>query len=152
MINVKVQKSESNFKDRFAKIAAGLQKNVELAVKSYAHEVTTNLFVQTPIDTAQARSNWVVTIGTADFNFVPLPDYRSRVGKGRPNVQAYSAAMRAAHAEIDNYKSGRVLFIQNNTPYIIHLDAGTSPQAQADYVNDICIAALKTLRDLRLIG
>lgn len=135
-----------------AHIAAGLDGNVNNAVRSFADEVISQLFQLTPVDTGQLRYNWQVTLNSDWDVFLPLDDYASRKGKGRPDAAAYGAAERLAHAAIVDYRAPDILYISNAAPYAGFQNDGSDNRPPVYFVEDAVINARKLLTDLRLIG
>lgn len=102
----------------------------------------------TPVDTAKARSNWIVTLGRPTRRQRPGP-FKAREKAGiRERINA-KAAITAGDAVINRFKLGRfsflgrsVIFIQNNTRYIEDLDKGSSKQAPAGFSDMAAQSAL----------
>lgn len=85
-----------------------------------------NLYEDTPVDTGFARSNWIPTIGA------PFSDV---FGDRDTNVS--DARQEAGLAELKGYtptQLAKSLWIANNVKYIKLLNAGTSSQAPAAFV------------------
>jgi hypothetical protein len=86
--------------------------------------ITAYLIEDTPVDTGWARSNWVPSIGEA---FADLDGSRKSVS---------GAAQQGGMLDVAAYDDLAVgdLFITNNVPYILSLNAGHSQQAPAGFV------------------
>jgi hypothetical protein len=150
---VNVSNNGSEFRARMMRIAAGLDGNVNRSVRNFAFELITRLNVNNPIDTGQARSNWKVTINDPSDFYRPLPDYAARRGKRKPDVAAISSAFAAARATIDTWTNlHRVMYIQNNAPYIGFLNNGTDRHAATYFVETSIAESRRVLTQLRLIG
>lgn len=96
----------------------------------------------TPVDTGRARANWQATIGapaTGTVNGAP--------GKGA----SVAAATSQASAVIAGYRSGQVIFLTNNLPYIVPLNNGHSKQAPANFVESAVESVRRAARRARLI-
>lgn len=92
-------------------------------------DLDANLRESTPIDTGWARANWVPAIGT--------PHLENLEGIDPKSVDVSAAQQKAANgkARVLGYKlvKGKV-FVTNNVPYISRLNAGSSKQAPAGFV------------------
>ena len=83
----------------------------------------------TPIDTSFASANWTNSIGS------PPPDVPTPDNLDESNVASALSASGAASAAFLGYKLRNGLaFASNPTAYIGFLNAGTSPQAEAGFV------------------
>lgn len=114
--------------------------------KDVANTILSDLTQVTPVDVGEAVSNWQVTLDAPAVSDVPAfaPSPKGRVVKGvwvhkvDPVITAQAnvpPTVQAGQAEIAKKKPGQVLFITNNAPHIVQLDAGTSDQAPAGFVN-----------------
>jgi hypothetical protein len=81
------------------------------------------LVMETPVDTGQARANWLISINTPRFD------------TGPPMTAA--AALVLAKSAISAARSGDTVYISNNLPYIAALNRGRSSQAPAGYIQNI---------------
>jgi hypothetical protein len=84
-----------------------------------------DLVIQTPIDTSNAASKWVVTVGTQKNTQEP---------EGIPGV---GAAIAQGQSAISTAKEYQDIYIQNLEPYIGLLNAGLSDKADPGYVDTI---------------
>jgi hypothetical protein len=110
--------------DQVEEIHADLEKFLGVVVVSLATNLTNDLREATPKKTGYAQSNWLPNVGTT---------LDSPVGsKESPSYGAQFARIRA----LDSYHVSRgAIFITNNVYYVVtHLDRGTSPQAQAGFI------------------
>jgi len=120
--------------------AAGdkLLRRIETNIKHVALDIHANLVDPnegTPRDTGWAANNWVAQVGSA---------FRGLVGS-RKRVDS-SKAMNAGQ-EISKWKSGSgPIFISNNVPYIGRLNAGSSSQAPAGFIEKAVQRAINALR------
>ena len=99
-----------------------------LTAKSLARDVyvTAELRKDTPVDTGWARANWIPQV---DSPFTGVDGTRTR-GAISTSAQAAGTAQAAAF----NIKKDTVIFITNNVPYIKKLNAGSSQQAPALFI------------------
>jgi len=104
-------------------ISLALERAVERAVGEIAVNATANLIATTPVDTGCARANWVPSIGAPHAGVVGA--------EGAPDT----SAQRAGLADVLRFKlaDGKA-FVSNNVPYIGRLNAGSSTQAPAAFV------------------
>lgn len=110
-------------------VVRALEKVSEAVVTRLTLNITANLVESTPVDLGWARANWVPAIGAA---------FTGNSGAADPDegsVSAQGARQQAAIAAMTAYKLGRgSVFISNNVPYISRLNAGSSRQAPAGFV------------------
>lgn len=119
-------------------LAADMNKladSIPQAISSYkvkiAQTIVADLAYKTPVDTSQAISNWVVTLGARNVGIVP-PHYPGESGSTR-NASAQETIQRA-NIVLQQKKPGQSIFITNNLPYIVRLNDGYSAQAPAGFV------------------
>lgn len=113
-------------------IADGVPINAAAAVRELALDIERRLVLSTPVDTGQARSNWLVGVNA------PRRDRRSPVPP--------AAAIATAAAALASTRSEDVVFMSNNLPYIVSLNRGKSRQAPAGYVQRDVNAAVRAQR------
>lgn len=105
------------------------EKVTEFVITRLTLNITANLVETTPVDLGWARANWVPAIG------VPFTGNAGAVDPDDAGVSAQGARQQAAIAAMTAYKLGRgSVFISNNVPYIGRLNAGSSRQAPAGFV------------------
>ena len=111
-----------------------LEEVAEKAVRGIAIEITDQLFATTPVATGWARSKWIPSIGQS----VAFPDgsRESFDGSGQAQGKATLAAYRLDQGPI---------FVSNNVPYIGKLNAGSSPQAPAGFVQEAADRAVSAV-------
>ena len=97
--------------------------------------ILTNVSGSTPVDTGRARSNWLTAIGTPR---------RDTEGPGGGSVDKGRGTIAAA-------KGGDTIFISNNLPYINSLNAGSSMQAPAEFIQAAIDSAGKSLATLEIL-
>lgn len=106
----------------------------------------------TPVDTGNARSNWFPSVGSPVTAVLEEPVESLRAKQ--------TARQRAAKQRADNLARARTIertydiaqgrvFLTNATPYIVFLNAGSSAQAPAMFVERAVIAAVLSLRNYR---
>jgi len=107
-----------------------MKADVENHTRKVVIILVKNLTLKTPVDQGRARSNWIVTSGTA---FTGL------------NVTAIDKSGSASIGSSKTVKPvlGRVIFITNNLPYIGYLENGTVNMAPFSMVERSIQATLR---------
>ena len=126
--------------------ARDLPSDVNKIKQDTAKYAARRLVYETPVDTSLALSNWQVGLS------VSKPDVWAAYFKGEGGLtQSISAstAYGAALLQIARSKYKIALVIYNNVTYINKLNAGSSQQADAGYVQRI-EADAENFADLRL--
>lgn len=109
-----------------------------------AQAILEAVVVDTPIDTGQAKSNWIVRVGRPSDQtreaFVP--------GKrGSTKAENIIAAIEMGSQAMAAYKHGSTIHITNNLDYIGDLNDGTiSRQAPPDYVQKAILEVLAKMQ------
>lgn len=120
---------------RAANLKIGLQRRIVL----YATTLQMTLVANTPILTGKAKAEW--QIGLDEEPNAEL------LGRTRPPTEVdYGLYEQAAVAKLDAYSSGQTIYIVNNAPYINALNAGSSRQAAANFVQAAVDASKTALR------
>jgi hypothetical protein len=107
--------------------AANLKLGSQRRIVLYAIQMHMNLTEATPILTGKAKAEWQVGLNIEPTSEL-LPDVKSPT---RVDWQAYA---QAAELEISQFQSGQTIYIVNNASYIADLNAGSSVQAAANFV------------------
>lgn len=120
----------------------------KLAVDT-ALTIVADLAYKTPVDTSQALSNWIVTVGSPSSEKIK-PHYPGEGG----STQKASAAetINKAREVLKSKKPGQVIFITNNLPYIRRLNDGYSKQAPAGFVERSVLIGRKMRKNFKLKG
>lgn len=107
--------------------AAGAKKiekvmlgRTEQLMKMASIEFFRQVIIATPVDTGRARFGWYITVNTPSEEVPPMGQYSI------PNVES--------HSKVGTFTVKDRLFITNNVPYITKLNAGSSKQAPAKFV------------------
>ena len=87
----------------------------------------------TPVDTTNARSNWQVGINVPPQGEVEITSQASMVAKGLAVIRAYK-----------DPRQGQLIIV-NNVPYIGILNAGSSTQAPAGFVDSALTRAIQAV-------
>lgn len=98
-------------------------------------EVQSEIVEGTPVDTGLARSNWLVSSGSARIDIIepynPYPKFSGPKLGESPNAIAAKAQCEEA---LLGYNSGDPIYIVNNLDYIEPLEDGTASPQNAMFV------------------
>lgn len=95
----------------------------------------------TPVDTGWARANWIPAIG-APAKTGPQPTSRSARAAAASGALGRSESGVVAVATTYRFRMGPI-FISNPVPYIVNLNAGSSRQAPAMFVERAIFDGIK---------
>jgi len=121
-------------RNSFEIIVEATAEAVNKAARRVALNVTAELQKTTPVDTGWARANWIPQLG------VPFSGVDGTRTRGAISTSAQSAG--TAQAASFDIKKDTVVFITNNVPYIKKLNAGSSQQAPAMFVETAVAVAV----------
>lgn len=131
-----------------------LPRAVDAIVKAAGRAITFSLIDNTPVDTGEARSNWLVSLGVPMRGtiapYTPYPKFSQANGRGISETANAQGAKQRAEGAITARQPGQTLIIQNNVDHIGELNSGTSKQAPALFVETSVMAGIRTLNGLRL--
>lgn len=120
---------------RAANLKVGTQKRIVLFAVTMHRELVLN----TPILTGKAKAEWQIALDAQPTEQV--------LGRTRPPSEVdYETYAAAAEGQLDGYSSGQTIYITNNAPYINALNAGSSRQAAANFVQAAQATALTALK------
>lgn len=116
--------------------------------KKVASQVLTDVVYDTPVDTGQAKSNWIVNLGQASttVRLAYVPGFKGSTGQDNA-----SSAINAGESVINGARAGVDIHITNNLPYIVRLNQGYSPQAPSNFVQDAALRAAQIIKDAKVI-
>lgn len=136
---IQAETNANDFLARMMRIAEKVGTNVDKVVQAYAGHLLVSLVQATPIKSGQARANWQVAIDGPNSVFIQYAEKnRNRNVADHADVQD---AIDHGQSVILGYTRGHTIDLFNNAPYIVRLNQGYSPQAQAGYVEDILNAS-----------
>lgn len=117
------------------KVATRVNRAVVIMVRELA--------IATPVDTSQALSNWIVGIGAVDPSYITpwSPGFA-----GSTQAASVAETVAAAKVMLEGRKLGTRVFVSNSAPYIRKLNAGSSRQAPAGFVEGAVMKAQVSLR------
>jgi hypothetical protein len=91
--------------------------------------------LDTPVDTGEARLNWTANQDSPITIFRPTFSRQGGLGKGeRAIASAAIAGIERVAARFRIRGSGSKLFLTNNAPHIVLLNAGRSPQTPPGFI------------------
>jgi HK97 gp10 family phage protein len=125
-----------SFARRIRKVAADVEPAVDDTLRKVALVANQTVIMATPVDTGRARANWQVSIDT---------EIDSEVDDTNAN-----AALQRNQAVIRGYKNGAII-LQNNVSYIGALNAGTSAQAPAGFVEKALQTAARVVSQSKVV-
>ncbi len=117
-------------------VVSSLNGFTETLIRRLTLNITANLVEDTPVDTGWARANWVPKIGSPHTSTAG-----SRAAAESGSLDQGPQA--SGQAAILGYKFGPAIHITNNVPYIKKLNAGTSSQAPAAFIQGAILRAIK---------
>jgi len=113
------------------KVSDELAQEVSALAIRVATAVVTDLAMMTPVDTSEAISNWIVSLGSPARRTID-PHFPGQFGStfGPSSAETVSDAKAVLTAKIP----GQAIYISNNLTYIEDLNEGSSRQAPAGFV------------------
>lgn len=143
-----------NFARNMNRTSDRLPRAVSAVVTAVGRAVTVNVIDGTPVDTGEARSNWIVSIGVPVRGtvapYTPYPKFSRGNGRGIAETANAAAAKSRAEGAFRAKQPGQRLIIQNNVDHIGLLNSGTSTQAPALFVELAVQAGIRTLNGAKL--
>lgn len=123
------------------RLGNNIEQNVNAEMIRTAILAQQVIILSTPVDTGRARANWIADVGTG---FTGTTQGTDRSGDTRIQKNAEIIRRRVAGSRAD-------IHISNNLPYIGALNAGSSAQAPAMFVEQGIAAAVAALRNTRVV-
>jgi hypothetical protein len=139
----------SSFARRIRLTAAKVQPGSDQAVRTCAIAVATEVVSSTPADTSRAINNWNASLGASSPRFVQakVPGV-----KGSTKAAAVAAALSRMIRKIKQYKTGDPpINLTNAAPYIEQLNAGSSKQAPAGFIEAGIQRGRAVIRNVRIL-
>lgn len=144
----------------------GLLANISMFGNQTAEDVASTILNDltqvTPVDTGEAVSNWLVTLDSPALALVLAPYAPSKKGRVKSGVWVHAVdpqitfqanapvAFQAGLAVIKTKQPGQSIFITNSSPHIGLLDAGSSSQAPAGFVDRAIILGEQVTKNAKL--
>lgn len=119
---------------RMREVAERLETGLASYVGDVGVQIGERLVPATPVDTGLARANWRPSLRAPTT--VPVT-FLDRTG---------AATVARIRTVAQQYRLGDTLFIVNRVPYINRLNAGSSPQANAGFVQEAVGEGLRVAR------
>jgi hypothetical protein len=107
-------------------------ENIEKVRRIYAFEIFRRVVMATPVDTGNARSNWLVSVGEPTDEYNPATVTKRKITRGENKgktitktklSQNLNRTMKAGSLGI-TFSGDDTICIFNNTPYIAKLEYG----------------------------
>lgn len=141
----------NQFTRRLKLRADRFEANAEQMIKDAAMAALEVLVLGTRVDTAKARSNWIVTRDAANIGdiapYVPYPKGSKGDGAGIDETPNATAALANGMSIINSYRMGvdPDLFITNNVRYLRYIDGTSALTREAADAARAVIKAAKLL-------
>jgi hypothetical protein len=124
--------------DQIRTIIKALDRVSERTIIKITLDIVANLIETTPVDTGWARANWVPALGAP---------YVASLDGIRPTTQMATSAAGEQSSKLAGVAGGYRLeqgkvFISNNVPYILDLNAGSSSKAPVAFVQRAIVKAI----------
>ncbi len=117
-------------------------------VNKLALNILLQLLQNTPVDTSQALSNWILTLSNPDDEFIG--PYVPGV-QGSTQQQSIGGAYNAGMYSISDRRPQQTIYIQNNAPYIVQLNQGTSTQAPSGFFQTTVVNAVRSTPNFKVL-
>lgn len=137
------------FQQNLGRRGRQVEKGVEQVIRAVAREVDAAVVQSTPVDTGHARSNWIVQLNSAATEEISNVDQSGKVSSfERSGLGAISRGEQVIGRF--NVQRDMSIHISNNVPYIEQLNAGSSTQAPAGFVQQAIANGVFIVRRSRL--
>jgi hypothetical protein len=134
---------DNKFSNRVREISVELDKSVDKVIKEVASIVGDTVRERTPIDKGVARDNWRTALNSPIKEAEYLHDGESR--------REWTRQVPISKKVVGDYKKGDIIYITNNVDYMEKLNAGSSRQAPANFIDHAISAGLNIIRNRKLI-
>lgn len=126
------------FATNLKRLAEGLEERTGRLVEEVAERVHGTLVLGTPVKTGNARSNWLVGVGTPRSGTVPIRSEVETITDGAATIRG-------------RVKGDIEVNITNDVDYILLLNAGSSRQAPAGFVEKAVVVGVRVAAQFRLL-
>lgn len=138
----------NQFARNMTKLAKTVEQRQHERVNKLALSITLKLLQDTPVDTAQAISNWILSLGgPADEQIGPYTPGEF----GSTRQMNIGAAYNVAMFGISDRNLGQTIYIQNSLPYIVKLNNGWSAQAPSGFFQTDVMNAVRSARGFKVL-
>jgi hypothetical protein len=103
-----------------------------------------HLLEATPVDTSRALSNWLVGLGAPQKSEIGA---RFEGEGGSTREQSAAATYQEADRILRTKKAGQTVYLTNNAPHIGRLNAGSSSQAPAGFIEGTGLIMREVLKE-----
>lgn len=118
--------------NRMKQLREAVPKAANKLAIDVAKIIQTDLVYVTPVDTSDALSNWVLTVGEQWAVWIQGGYYTGE--QGSTQEASARAALQQGERQLATKQPGMPIFITNNAPHIKLLNDGSSRQAPAGFV------------------
>lgn len=139
--------SMAEFARSAKRLSVRITKNVDAGWRATALVVDQTVVTATPVDTGRARSNWRVDTKPSTGQVEPYAP-----GEAGSTASANTAAAIAQGRQAVQRAVGDELYISNNLDYIGELNAGSSAQAPANFVEAAVDAGVQQVKKIKALG
>lgn len=136
------------FSQNMAKRGKTIEQRQHERVNKLALSIVLNLLQSTPVDTSQAISNWILSLGSpVDEQIGPYAPGQF----GSTRQLSIGAAYNVAMAGVSDRRPQQTIYIQNSLPYITSLNDGSSTQAPAGFFQQSVMNAVRSARGFKVL-
>lgn len=128
--------------------AREVEVNTNRTVRQVGIAAHQTVAIGTPVDTGQARSNWIVTLITPSS--ATRPPFAPGRNLGRGERENLTAVLQEGQQIIGARRNEQDIWISNNLPYIGRLNEGFSAQAPAMFVEQAVQQAAQVVANARI--
>jgi hypothetical protein len=150
-----VASSLGQFAGNMNRTADRLPRAVSAIVTSVGRAISYELVDRTPVDTGEARSNWLPSLGVplrgTIAPYTPYPKGSKALGKGTSETANAQAAKQRIDGALSARAPGQTFIVQNSVEHINLLNSGSSKQAPALFVEQAVAAGIRTLNGANLV-
>lgn len=129
----------AQFSARVKEIGKGIEVNMGKGVADIATAVNQTIILSTPVDTGHARGNWQIGLGSPVTSVIDGFDK-----DGGSTIEKNNAVIKTR-------LPGQDIVISNNVHYIGLLNAGSSAQAPAMFVQIAVREGIRAVSNVRLV-
>ncbi len=117
-------------------VIGALEDFTQQQIIRLAFSIHAELVEITPVDTGWARANWFFSVGTPGLTVPgPAPRRNAQGVFDTARVAAAEASNSATQASVLGYSiQAGAIFVQNNVPYIVALNAGGARREPAGFI------------------
>lgn len=123
-----------------------IKEDASETAKATAIAIVEQLALDTPVDTSQALSNWQVSLNnpvSSEIGPYVGGEFGSSFGA------SFSATVNNARSVLASKKPSQPIYISNVLDYIADLNAGSSKQAPAGFVESAILKGRKKAKNLK---